>query len=211
MTIKLNTFTSFTTSNCYVLQPFDNEVCIFIDLPPDLDDALKYVKENNLTIAGALITHGHYDHSLGLRDFNYKSYINLDDQFLARNPQEQIKAFMGNAYDVKEYEGELSSFEEIPYDSIKVYKNPGHTKGSVSYEFPNIGLIFTGDFVFKDGIGRTDLYSGSIDQMKHSIDHVFSNFNEDFDILPGHGPSGKVKSIKENNEYIKVMLNDRTS
>ena len=211
MTINLNTFTSFTTSNCYVLQPFDNEVCIFIDLPPDLDDALKYVKENNLTIAGALITHGHYDHSLGLRDFNYKSYINLDDQFLARNPQEQIKAFMGNAYDVKEYEGELSSSEEIPYDSIKVYKNPGHTKGSVSYEFPNIGLIFTGDFVFKDGIGRTDLYSGSIDEMKHSIDHVFSNFNEDFDILPGHGPSGKVKSIKENNEYIKMMLNDRTS
>ena len=47
--------------------------------------------------------------------------------------------------------------------------------------------------------------------MKHSIDHVFSNFNEDFEILPGHGPSGKVKSIKENNEYIKVMLNDRTS
>ena len=93
MTIKLNTFTSFTTSNCYVLQPFHNEVCIFIDLPPDLDDALKYVEENNLTIAGALINHGHYDHSLGLRDFNYKSYINLDDQFLARNPQEQIKAF----------------------------------------------------------------------------------------------------------------------
>ena len=50
MTIKLNTFTSFTTSNCYVLQPFDNEVCIFIDLPPDLDDALKYVKENNIRL-----------------------------------------------------------------------------------------------------------------------------------------------------------------
>ena len=109
MSTKLNTFTSFTTSNCYVLQPFGNEICIFIDLPPDLDDALAYVKKNKLTVAGALITHGHYDHSLGLRDFNFNSYINLEDQFLARNPQEQIKAFMGNTFDVKEYDGDLKS------------------------------------------------------------------------------------------------------
>ncbi len=208
MSTKLNTFTSFTTSNCYVMQPFGNEVCIFIDLPPDLDDALAYVKKNKLTVAGALITHGHYDHSLGLRDFNFNSYINLDDQFLARNPQEQIKAFMGNTFDVKKYDGDLKSIEEIPYDYIKVHKNPGHTKGSVSYEFINSGLIFTGDFVFRDGIGRTDLISGSMEEMSHSIKNIFMNFNEDFEILPGHGPSGKVKSIKKNNEYIKVLLND---
>ncbi len=208
MSTKLNTFTSFTTSNCYVLQPFGNEVCIFIDLPPDLDDALAYVKKNKLTIAGALITHGHYDHSLGLRDFNFNSYINLDDQFLARNPQEQIKAFMGNAFDVKEYDGDLKSTDDIPYDYVKVHKNPGHTKGSVSYEFTNSGLIFTGDFVFRDGIGRTDLLSGSMEDMSHSLKNIFMNFNEDSEILPGHGPSGKVKSIKNNNEYIKVLLND---
>ena len=56
MNINLNTFTSFTTSNCYVLQPFGDQVCIFIDLPPDLDEALSYVKQKNLSIGGALIT-----------------------------------------------------------------------------------------------------------------------------------------------------------
>lgn len=208
MNVNLNTFTSFTTSNCYVLQPFGDDVCIFIDLPPDLDDALQYVKNNNLTIGGAFITHGHYDHALGLKDFNYNSYINLDDEFLARNPQEQIKYFMGSSDGIEMYSGELNYLNDIPYKNLNFYKNPGHTKGSTSFEFSDLGLIFTGDFVFKDGIGRTDLQSGSLIDMKTSINNVFMNFNDDFEILPGHGPSGKVKSIKSNNIIIKEFLHD---
>ena len=208
MNINLNTFTSFTTSNCYVLQPFGDDVCIFIDLPPDLQDAIEYVKKKNLSIGGALITHGHYDHALGLKDFNYSSYINLDDEFLARNPQEQIKYFMGSSDGIDSYSGELKYLEDIPYENIKHYTNPGHTKGSTSFEFPELGLIFTGDFVFRDGIGRTDLQSGSLIDMKASLQNVFMNFNEDYEILPGHGPSGKVRSIKSNNITIKECLND---
>jgi hydroxyacylglutathione hydrolase len=208
LNVNLNTFTSFTTSNCYVLQPFGDDVCIFIDLPPDLDDALQYVKNNNLTIGGAFITHGHYDHALGLKDFNYNSYINLDDEFLARNPQEQIKYFMGSSDGIEMYSGELNYLDDIPYKNLNFYKNPGHTKGSTSFEFSDLGLIFTGDFVFKDGIGRTDLQSGSLIDMKTSINNVFMNFNDDFEILPGHGPSGKVKSIKSNNIIIKEFLHD---
>ena len=208
MNINLNTFTSFTTSNCYVLQPYGDEVCIFIDLPPDLGNALDYVKHNKLTIGGALITHGHYDHALGLKDFNYNSYINLDDEFLARNPQEQIKYFMGNSDGIEMYRGELNYLEDIPFQDITYYKNPGHTKGSTSFEFIDLGLIFTGDFVFNDGVGRTDLVSGSLTDMKDSIKNVFMNFNEDSEILPGHGPSGKVKSIKTYNKFIKDLLDD---
>ena len=83
-----------------------------------------------------------------------------------------------------------------------------HTKGSVSYEFPNEGVIFTGDFVFKDSIGRTELFSGSMEEMNNSLKNIFLNFNDEYEILPGHGPSGKVISIKNNNEFIKALLND---
>ena len=78
----------------------------------------------------------------------------------------------------------------------------------MSYEFPNEGLIFTGDFVFKDSIGRTDLFSGSMEDMNNSLKNTFLNFDDEFEILPGHGPSGKVRSIKNNNDFIKVLLND---
>ena len=82
MTAVLNTFTSFTTSNCYIVKPFNDERCFIIDLPPDLDSVLDYIKVNNLSIAGALLTHGHYDHALGLSMFDGHAYINLDDELL---------------------------------------------------------------------------------------------------------------------------------
>tara|TARA_B100000927_G_scaffold40728_2_gene29107 strand:- start:4916 stop:5542 length:627 start_codon:yes stop_codon:yes gene_type:complete len=208
MNAILNTFTSFTTSNCYIIKPFNDEKCFIIDLPPDLDPVLNFIKENNLSIAGALLTHGHYDHALGLQNFDGQAYINLDDEFLARNPHEQIKSLLGQNVDIEEYKGDLNSVDNLISEHINVYKNPGHTKGSVSYEFPNEGIIFTGDFVFKDSIGRTDLFSGSSDEMVNSLNSTFSNFNEDFEIHPGHGPSGKVRSIRNNNEFIKALVND---
>ena len=56
MISEIYKFTSFTTSNCYILRPFDDEICIFVDLPPDLTEPLIYVKENNLSIACLLYT-----------------------------------------------------------------------------------------------------------------------------------------------------------
>ena len=82
MSSVLYTFTSFTTSNSYIVKPFNDEKCFIVDLPPDLDNVIEFIKNNNLTVAGALITHGHYDHSLGLSSFEGKAYINLDDEFI---------------------------------------------------------------------------------------------------------------------------------
>ena len=81
MSSVIYTFTSFTTSNSYIVKPFNDEKCFIVDLPPDLDNVIEFINKNNLTIAGALITHGHYDHSLGLSSFEGKAYINLDDEF----------------------------------------------------------------------------------------------------------------------------------
>lgn len=208
MTEEIKIFTSFTTSNCYIVRPFNDNVCFFIDLPPDLEPALEYVKKNNLSIGGAFVTHGHYDHSLGMEKFKYPIFINLEDEFLARNPQEQIKSLLSEEVNINPYSGDLIDIKQIPHNFINVYSNPGHTKGSVSFEFPQNGYVFTGDFVFKEGIGRTDLFSGSQLEMKNSLIDVFYNFKDDFTVMPGHGSFDKVINIKNNNQYIKMMLND---
>ena len=204
----VSTFTSFTTSNCYIVKPYNDKRCIFIDLPPDLENALEYVNKENLTIMGALITHGHFDHALGMEKFNYCKYLSLEDEFLARNPQEQIKMFMGDDTGVNEYKGEILDVEKHEFDFLRIHKNPGHTKGSVSYEFPNLGIVFTGDFVFKDGIGRTDLKGGSIGEMKDSLNNIFLNFDKELFVFPGHGPYSKVNEILNSNITLRELLND---
>ena len=120
MSSVIYTFTSFTTSNSYIVKPFNDEKCFIVDLPPDLDNVIEFIKNNNLTVAGALITHGHYDHSLGLPTFEGKAYINLDDEFLARNPQDQIRSLLGNSFEVGEYTGDLYSISELPLSLIHI-------------------------------------------------------------------------------------------
>lgn len=204
---ELYKFTSFTTSNCYILRPFNDDVCIFVDLPPDLEEPLSYVIKNKLTIGGALVTHGHFDHALGMQKFGSQIYMNLEDEFLARNPKEQIAMFTDNAFEADMFNGDILDIDKIPYKFIKTYHNPGHTEGSTSFEFTDMGLIFTGDFVFRDSIGRTDLHTGSNDKMINSIKSIFSKFDPDFEILPGHGPSDKVSIIGKENVFIKEYIN----
>ena len=208
MISQIYKFTSFTTSNCYILRPFNDEICMFIDLPPDLNEPLHYVKENNLTVAGALVTHGHFDHALGMQSFDSNIYMNLNDEFLARNPQEQIAMFTNNTFQAEKFNGEIIDIKNLPYDFIKIHCNPGHTEGSVSFEFPEMGTIFTGDFVFKDSIGRTDLKTGNHNDMISSIKNVFSKFNPDYEVLPGHGSSETVSNIRKDNLFIKEHLHD---
>ena len=204
----IQTFTSFTTSNCYVVTPENNsDICYIIDLPPDVEPALEYVKNNNLSIGGCLLTHGHFDHSLGMEKVDGKIYINLDDEFLARNPQEQLSNFTNLELDVQPYEGELFDVSKFSNTDINIYKNPGHTKGSISYEFTNLGVVFTGDFVFAQGIGRTDLYSGNTSEMKDSINKIFLNLDKDLEVFPGHGNTDTVDNILNYNSYLKEFIN----
>jgi hydroxyacylglutathione hydrolase len=204
---NIEVFTSFTTSNCYVVTPDNSGICFLIDLPPDLDETLKYINNNNLSIGGAFVTHGHYDHSLGMKEIKNNIFMNLDDEFLARNPQDQIGKIL-NGLTLEQYDGEIKDIFSHQYEFLKVYSNPGHTVGSVSFEFPNLGAIFTGDFVFKESIGRTDLYSGNIESMKDSINKIFVNFDKSFDIFPGHGEYDSVKNILNNNIVLKELLDD---
>ena len=134
-------------------------------------------------------------------------YINLEDEFLARNPQEQLSAFTNSELEVQEYTGELNDIFTYKNENIIIYSNPGHTKGSVSYEFKNLGVVFTGDFVFAEGIGRTDLYSGSTSEMKESINNIFLTFNKDLEVFPGHGNTDTVKNILNYNGYLKEFIN----
>ena len=102
----------------------------------------------------------------------------------------------------------LNEVKNLNSNELVVHSNPGHTKGSSSFEFPSLGIVFTGDFIFKDGIGRTDLLTGDTNEMIHSINNVFTEFHDDYILYPGHGDKDTVKSIKNNNILVREYLND---
>ena len=148
-------------TNCYVLIK-DNK-CLVID-PGDEYESIKKVIGDNKVI-GVIITHYHFDHIGALKYFD-KNLI------LDKNNLEE-----------KEYDIEGFNFEVI--------YTPGHKEDAISIYLKKEKIMFTGDFIFKDGIGRTDLPEGSIKDMINSLEKI-KKYNNTL-AYPGHGDKTIIK------------------
>lgn len=150
----------YLETNCYILK---KDTCIIID-PGDESDKIK--KEiGNYKVSAILITHNHFDHIGCL---------------------EELKSF----YNCKVYD--YSNLEEKEYNIdnflFKVIYTKGHSNDSVTFYFKKENIMFVGDFIFKNSIGRTDLETGNYNEMVKSI-NIIKKYDKDIIIYPGHGDS----------------------
>ncbi len=167
--------TGYLDENCYVL--INNKECLVIDPGDDFPKIKEQIGEAK--ILGVLITHSHFDHIGALRNFLTKR---------------SIKIFKKSNLEEKEYV--IGSFK------FKCLYTPGHSKDSVTFYFEDENVMFDGDFIFKESIGRTDLPGGSDVDMKESINKILT-YSEDIKLYPGHNEETTLKYEKENNPYLK--------
>ena len=146
-----------------------NDKCIVID--PAADYKKINAKLKGKELVGILVTHHHPDHIGALKDMEKKTRI----------------------YDLKEGNHRIGPFH------FEVINTKGHTNDSKTYYFQKDNIMFTGDFLFKGTIGRTDLPTGDIREMKKSIELIKKY--PDCKIYPGHGESTTLNYEKENNIY----------
>ncbi len=174
--------------NCYLL--IKDDKCIIVDPGDEYNKIKNKIESLNLTVIGVLITHAHFDH-IGaldklLNDYNtYVYYHNINNEIV-----------YDKLIDVKEEKYQISNFK------FEVIYTKGHRNDSVTYYFYNEGIMFTGDFIFKLSIGRTDLEYGNYQDIINSIDKI-KTFNDKIIIYPGHGEETNLKYEIENNYYFK--------
>lgn len=161
--------------NCYIVEK--NNKCLIIDPGSEFNK----IKENiDKEVIGILITHSHYDHVGALKET--KNYYNI------------------KVYEYKNLkEGKITIG---PFD-IEVIYTKGHTNDSVTYYFKEEKIMFTGDFLFKNSIGRTDL-GGNTKDMIESINKI-KHYDDSIKIYPGHGEYTTLSSEKENNEFFNTL------
>ena len=154
------------------------------------------LKEENASLCGIILTHGHFDHTIAvdtLRDrFKVPLFMHENDAPMLTNGR--INGFydfygkecVHSPADRLIHEGDVLT---LGGEEIKVLHTPGHSPGSVCYACKDgeKDFLITGDTLFASSIGRCDLWMGNDDEMRASIKRL-STFNTDIVIYPGHGP-----------------------
>lgn len=161
-----------------------------------------------LKLKYALQTHAHFDHTFGLpfahRTYGLKPVFHKDEVDIYRQMPSMAARFGLNMGGGMPPIGQLlSDGDELLLGTtvIRLIHTPGHTPGSSAFYIPEAGLLFSGDTLFLQSIGRTDLPGGSYEDELDSIKNKLFCLPDDTKVLPGHGPSTTIGWEKQNNPY----------
>lgn len=199
-------------SNTYILKSKNDNSCIIID--PGLDVSLidKKITELDLKPVAIISTHGHFDHVGGVSFFKMKFkipfYLHEADLKLSKSANFFLKVAQINIQietPVPDYffKGQLETLI-IEDFNLAVYNFPGHSAGSCIIKYDN--SLFSGDMIYKKGLGFNNFPGENKDQLKESILKIFKTFAGDSLILPGHGEAEYLEKIKANNKDLANFL-----
>ncbi len=190
------------STNCYLIYNKISKKGFVVDSPVPFDEVLNFIKVKDLDIKFIALTHGHFDH-IGSLDFHdIEFYIHSKELDFLITPQLNNPAFFNQPLKIgkkpKVYDEEKPLFFEGL--EIKVIPTPGHTPGSVSLKIGN--WLFSGDSLFFNSIGRTDIPFASEDVLRDSIKNNLFILSDETVVYPGHGPSTTIKREKELNPFL---------
>lgn len=178
--------------------------CLLIDPSFDYEKIIEKLGPNQLQ--GILLTHAHHDHVALIQMFKVPIYIHEFDASLLF--EDQYNGFSKlNPRQYKRKDLNLVMIQEdtkIPLADkfVQVIHTPGHTKGSVSFLYEN--YLFTGDTLFKESVGRHDLYSGNLFELKKSVLKIVDSIHPNTTIYPGHDDASTIRNERKMNPfYIK--------
>ncbi len=189
--------------SCYIVaDPATKEACV-IDPGADASKIMNFIRKNALELKFVINTHGHGDHIAANKDLGVPVYIHAADKDCLTDPKKNLSAgiFMADIVSPKASrileDGDMVELGKLKF---KVLHTPGHTKGSISLALDN--MIFTGDTLFRGGVGRADLPGGDEDELLESIRKKLLVFTDDTVVYPGHGGPSTIGEERRNNPFI---------
>ncbi len=193
-------------ANAYLL--VDDSSCVVIDPSKNYDGVANFIKKNNLQLKAILLTHGHFDHMRGvdtlLNNFPSPLYIGFLDAPNLIDEKKNLSAYMNDekvVIDTKPITVCESDTIKLLSEDIIVIDTPFHTEGSVCYYLKDSGILFSGDTLFKNSIGRDDL-PGSISKEKGKSLQKLMALPEETKVYPGHGGFTTIGWEKKHNPFV---------
>ena len=207
--MKMKTFQAGPLeANNYLLWDEETKQAILIDCSDFSQELRENIKTLGLKLEYILLTHGHFDHVLGVnetaKELGAKVGTHKDDLPLLENINE-FSAFVDFPQTTPpKVDFYLNDSDEIEFgkNRIKVFHTPGHTEGGVCY-LVNGEKLFSGDTLFRGSYGRTDLFGGNFEKIYSSINNVLFKLDDNIEVYSGHGESSTIGFEKKYNEINK--------
>ncbi|MCF7888297.1 MAG: MBL fold metallo-hydrolase [Candidatus Omnitrophica bacterium] len=189
------------TNNYLLFNKQFKRACI-IDLSSSSGQLFDFLKKEKIKIDFVLLTHAHFDHIGGLINTDFPFYLHKEDLALLLDPEKNGSSFFANSIIVERkphiYQENLDFFGS----RIDVIHTPGHTPGSVSLKVDN--WLFSGDTLFRQAIGRTDIPLASGEELIKSIKEKILVLPDETIVYPGHGSSTILGQEKETNPFLVI-------
>ena len=176
--------------------------------PREFQRLADFVSANGLQPVKVLLTHGHFDHILGVADaaatWPVEVYLHPADRSLLAKSAEWGREL---GLMVKPYDGPFTDLADgdvirFGHTELKVLATPGHTQGGVCFYCEKDAVLFSGDTLFAGSIGRTDFAEGDLDRLLEGIAQKILTLDGETTVLPGHGPATSVGYERATNPFL---------
>ncbi|OGV44629.1 MAG: hypothetical protein A2X46_03155 [Lentisphaerae bacterium GWF2_57_35] len=195
--------------NCYLARQEGESSALVVDPGAESALILRELARRRLQPAAYLLTHGHVDHLSALEDICRKHpapvYMSRQDAAWAFLPVNRYPPY----YDAPQKAPEVIVTFEQDGQSItaagltwQVIETPGHSPGGVCYFFPDANVLISGDTLFQNSVGRTDLPGGDPRVLTQSLKKL-AQLPPQTVVYPGHGPSTTIHDEKQNNFFFR--------
>ncbi|MBE7000037.1 MAG: MBL fold metallo-hydrolase [Clostridia bacterium] len=206
--MKIQTFVvGKLRTNCYLVYDENSLEASVVDPGGDYQKIKTFLDENQLKLKNIFLTHGHFDHILAVAQLREATGARVvihkaDAGMLETADDNMYMSIMSEPFRRVKADILLSGGEKTKVGTVEAQflHTPGHTPGSVCIFMDNV--IFTGDTLFKNDIGRTDLEGGSELDMKYSLRSLY-DLEDDYILYPGHYNSTTLFAEKKNNPYLR--------
>lgn len=191
-------------TNCYFV--YDNVTKEAVVIDPPKNGIFDKLAEVDMSVKAILLTHGHFDHIMGVRELVEKSgakvYALAAEDALLKDSRLNASEQIRRPY-VVEADVLLNDKEKVTLAGIEfeVVATPGHTEGSCCYYVASEKWLISGDTLFAGSVGRSDLPTGNEQKILKSVQMLVDTYDEDVKVYPGHGDSSTIGREKRYNPF----------
>lgn len=203
----LNFVLGMVGTNCYLVVNEEEKQCILIDPAVYSGEIAEQIRREGLDLRAILLTHGHFDHIMGIDGFRKEFpeipvYAHREEEALLKDASMNASLEFGRQYTFSGAAyAEDGDVLDLAGMQFRVIHTPGHTIGGCCYYLQEEKVLFSGDTLFRESIGRTDFPTGNGGQLMRSIREKLFTLPEETAMYPGHMERTTIGDEKKYNPY----------